>query len=75
MEEVYIIESMAEEAFVPGHAEEAAFTESVEVAAITGIVTGTGEGTGAAALALAAWWAAARCLFFSFSAAPRWRGR
>ena len=51
MEEADVIESMAEEASVPGPVEEAAFTESVEVAAITGIVTGTEEGTGAAALA------------------------
>ena len=51
MEEADVIESMAEEAAVPGPVEEAAFTESVEVAAITGIVTGTGEGTGAVALA------------------------
>ena len=51
VEEVDVIGSMVEEAAVTGPVGEAAFTESVEVAAITGIVTGTGEGTGAVALA------------------------
>ena len=39
MEEADVVESMAEEASVPGAAEEAAFTESVEVAAITGLTS------------------------------------
>ena len=51
VEEADVIESMAEEGSVTGPVEGAAFTESVEVAATTAIVTGTAEGTGAVALA------------------------
>ena len=39
---------------------------------VTGAVTGEEEA--ALAMALAAWWRAARCRFRSFSAGPRWRG-
>ena len=52
-------------------------TGEVTVTGETGAVSITGEAgaAGAAALAWAAWWRAARRPIFSFSAGPRWRGR
>ena len=57
---------------------EAAATGTVEEAAVAGSVEGAGaagEGdTWEVALALAAWWQAARSRFRSLSRGPRWRG-
>ena len=57
---------------------EAAATGTVEEADVAGSVEGAGaagEGdTWEVALALAAWWQAARSRFCSLSRGPRWRG-
>ena len=54
-------------------------TDAVEIGDVTEAVgKRSGCDTGAVkavGLALAAWWQAARFLFFSISAGPRWRGR
>ena len=64
-------------------ATDAVVVDPVTDAVVVGDVTDTvgdwlgrdTEAVEAAGLALAAWWQAARFLFFSISAGPRWRGR